>query len=381
MPSRHFLDIFAGISMEIKSWYTVVIAGLQFQLCNGARASQSNSMSRDVIEQINTFHDCSINLFNYRGLNVNMKILLQPLALYRYFNKFRGILLYPHEIKHMNQTTLDDFNYSGKSLQYTSSLYTHRYRTTNKLSICELEIFLHPPAVSEEPGLYLNCCDELAILTPYLAYANIYFKPQTWREFAFGPTFLYSILAYESWNKKICTDGTCSAWIVLTRHSAHAPRHYEQLQVWNTLKFRVHTHCRYCDPCHPETFTTTDDPKLSQAFHVPLYANHLVSGSMPDIAYRKNVFKSRHALITTLRTSKSLDNDEEFENLGSVFDPHFIFLMFGNNITNRFFTKVRNNDCHYRHIRLRPCGEERFYSSPHLLPHLERLTETTIHRF
>lgn len=370
--------------MSFQCWCLFIVFKLLSAQCKATWTKKHDLISPDVIGQINQFNNCTISLFNFRGLDIDMKILIQPTSLYRYMVKPFGLGydLYPFEL---NRTLIDDFYFSEQYMKYAKSLYTDKYRIGHKLSICQVEIYMDPPGRSEAPGLYLKDHRPLRFVTPNtIILADTFPDDLQWRKSSFGPTSAISILAYKPLETNICNDYICKAWIFTVRSRPRYANHNQELQIWNLLQSPIstHIHCRYCDPCNPEAFPAKgSETGIKKTARGPWFSNHLISSYVPRIAYHKKFYESKHSILAGLHTTKELDHDLVFENLGNVFHTHFVLMMFNENITHIFSTSPPEKRFYYRNIRLPQCGDKIVPYAPHLLPHLSRRSGATTQKF
>lgn len=298
----------------------------------------------EIFRNINSFTHCTISVINLRGLDINMTILHQPITLHRYFIKPSFVGMFPHELRHSNETILKRFHYSGQEFEYTYSLFRDQFRIAHRVSICSADIFLDPPLKSEEPSIYKSFMHNQALLTLYWAYwIDVPSKEILWQKFSFGYSRFYSILVTQSMSGNKCTESVCNAWITSARLSVQYPTHHHELQVWTSWNnsIKINKHCRYCDPCISELFVT--DAEAQTLAHIqrgPWHAKHLVSSEIPNFALHEKFYKSKQAITTGLSQTNTLQTERDLENIASTFHTHFTVLVFGGNTTHEFIPKT-----------------------------------------
>lgn len=265
-----------------------------------------NVLPLDIIQKLNSFLECNINMVNFRGMNIDMSVLLEPVTLYRYFNPYEGVEVYPYEIRGQNNSFWSEYFYSGKEFEYAASLHTHRFEIGNRLALCKAEVSLDPPLKSEE-NIHARLTREDALITTSWAYSKRIDNPDS--SLFFRSTSDYSILVYHPLSTEICSDNVCKPWIVSARLWALEPKHFQQLLIWDikSSPVKVYRHCRYCNPCFPEMFVLSRGPinaRFNQRETEPLSATHTLDGNTPKFAYQKWFYESRNAIISSMSKSR-----------------------------------------------------------------------------
>lgn len=336
--------------------------------------TRTNSISAQILSKVNAFENCAILTINFRGLNLNLLMLRHPIFLYHYFSPPTNyIRIYPIEMLKSNQSTLRKFYRTGRLMKYVSFLYSNKYRLANSRSLCEIELYIHPPSKTEKISLYGIFNGETTLLNMNWVYCNEIYDliPTTLNTI---PTYSVLVYNYSKATPGICNDSTCRAWISAVRRDVQHSLHFQQLHIWETSSGSVksYMHCKYCDPCNPEIFISIYNTEKYNG--EPWRASHIIYYTFKKMRTR-NMFESRTNIVNYLRKLPVYGVE-----VAKLYDTHIISTIFGPNISNKF----SHNFPSYESARKRQalyfseCGNVPVSYSANLLPGLERWPETNL---
>ncbi len=220
---------------------------------------------------INAFAGCNIRVINFRGLNIDFKVVKEPILLLRYLSHCETDNLYPYELgsvysvlRKQNSSTCLNANTENVKLppkqvaiSYVAQTLSDSFHLSSKNKNCEANVYFHPQTEQTSPQMYSKHRHwGSALKHPILINYQITLKVFYWKPEYLSTVPLVSLLICNSTPDSICVnENDVNKWLAgISYDSFYFSRLSVSVLIWKYPSLSLKTLCPYCDPC--DSFTT-----------------------------------------------------------------------------------------------------------------------------
>ncbi len=227
---------------------------------------------------------CTVQIINFRGLDLNFPLLLQPIVLLRYISFPDDEYLYPFEMSPVNSDNFADWSFNLNinklkrrreiklnnkthlfeeqiGIKYASLTSTDYFRSTNKNKQCEATIYLHPPKEKDQPFLYYDhSMYDTVLKIPFWIKNELNNSDNSnelivWQKYFLNTVPKYTVLICDTKPDSICLrKSEKKKWISAVLGDSENVNMFETILIHKTtspFKWELYTLCPYCNLCNP----------------------------------------------------------------------------------------------------------------------------------